>query len=88
MEVDDSRTSSMFGGSKRRRRFCTQCKQKFTTYEIYIKNIEYIIANEKLIRKQKKIAKEFIARLDNISNECENESDLPSDDFNLARNIL
>lgn len=88
MEVDDSRQTSVFGGSKRRRRYCSKCKQKFTTYEIHIKNIESIIANEKLIRKQKKIAQQFIARLESISHEGGDESDLPPDDFDLARNRL
>jgi transcriptional regulator NrdR family protein len=88
MEVDDSRQTSVFGGSKRRRRFCSKCKEKFTTYEIYIKNIESIISNEKLIRKQKKITKEFISRLENISNEIRDEGDLPPDNFDLARNRL
>lgn len=84
-EVDDSRYSSLFGGCKRRRRYCRKCKEKFTTYEIHLETLEDIIKNERTLKRYTDAAKEFVEKLEGMVNETGNESDPTPSNFDHPR---
>ena len=84
-EVDDSRLSNLFGGSKRRRRFCRKCKEKFTTYELHLETLQKLVNHERSTKRYTDAAREFVEKLERLIEEGGDESDLPPVDFDHPR---
>ena len=83
-ETIDSRTSETFGGSRRRRRKCLDCKKRFTSYEISEKQVVLLLVpkkyHEKLIRKQIEASRIYLAEMEDYLDKGGSSIDHPAFD--------